>query len=259
MESCVLASDLCYDEERRRSRAGGPCRGRGGGASLPAEEQSSEPDPGDRHRPSKVSGVMTRSSDCRAPEARAGLREASQPAEERSSEPNLHQQCERRSGAGRAPEARTVAAGAASLPVEERNSEPDPGERRRSSDVSGMTTRSGAGRAPKALAGTSATSVPVEERSIEPESGMRQSPSEASGMTTSSGAGRAPEDHAETSATSLPASLPARKLPYQLRSIKVLHRENIIPTTKLCKIMESLYIRQLKPALNRNIDSWFVL
>ena len=45
-------------------------------------------------------------------------------------------------------------------------------------------------------------------------------------------------------------------LPENPLSIKVLHRAKDHPNRK---IMESLYIRQLKPALNRNVASWFVL
>ena len=39
-------------------------------------------------------------------------------------------------------------------------------------------------------------------------------------------------------------------------SVKILHRAKDHPNRKT---MESLYIRDLKPILNRNISSWFVL
>ena len=45
-------------------------------------------------------------------------------------------------------------------------------------------------------------------------------------------------------------------LPEHPLSIKILHRAKDHPNRK---IMESLYIRQLKPVLNKNVASWFVL
>ena len=45
-------------------------------------------------------------------------------------------------------------------------------------------------------------------------------------------------------------------LPGHPLSVKILHRAKDHPNRK---IMESLYIRQLKPALNRNVSSWFIL
>ena len=45
-------------------------------------------------------------------------------------------------------------------------------------------------------------------------------------------------------------------LPGHPLSVKILHRAKDHPNRK---IMESLYIRQLKPVLNKNISSWFIL